>query len=152
MTDKNGIEIKTGDIVEITGAYFKNDNGLYFVANSPGDPSWNGSGHCLQKISKSGKLSTAKRNLCFWPIRVFVSSYDKRVAAREWNAAHATIERASVKNMAEVVAYFRDEATRVTKITDRMAWDFGEDSEVIQLNRAMAQHYEAVAQYVEEEF
>lgn len=31
MFDKNGHEIKTGDIVEITGAYFKNDNGLYFV-------------------------------------------------------------------------------------------------------------------------
>ena len=40
MFDKNGHEIKTGDIVEITGAYFKNDNGLYFVDNSPGDPNW----------------------------------------------------------------------------------------------------------------
>ena len=38
MLDKNGIEIKTGDVVEITGAYFKNDNGLYFVERSAGDP------------------------------------------------------------------------------------------------------------------
>lgn len=28
MLDKNGIEIKTGDIVRITGAYFKTDNAV----------------------------------------------------------------------------------------------------------------------------
>ena len=35
MLDKNGIEIKTGDVVEITGAYFKNDNGLYGKSLKP---------------------------------------------------------------------------------------------------------------------
>ena len=49
MLDKNGVEIRTGCIVEITGAYFKNDNGLYFVQRSPGDPSWSGSDYCLKK-------------------------------------------------------------------------------------------------------
>ena len=28
MLDMNNVEIKTGDVVEISGAYFKNDNGL----------------------------------------------------------------------------------------------------------------------------
>ena len=28
MNDKNNRPMKTGDVVEITGAYFKNDNGL----------------------------------------------------------------------------------------------------------------------------
>ena len=49
MLDKNGIEIKTGDIVEVAGAFFKNDNGLYFVEHSPGDPSWSGQDHCLKR-------------------------------------------------------------------------------------------------------
>ena len=49
MLDKNGVEILTGMVVEITGAYFKNDNGFWFVDNSPGDPSWFGSDQCLQK-------------------------------------------------------------------------------------------------------
>ena len=31
MLDKNGMEIKTGMVVEIKDAFFKNDNGLYFV-------------------------------------------------------------------------------------------------------------------------
>ena len=30
MTDKNGKEIKTGDIVKIEGGYFKRDNGTFF--------------------------------------------------------------------------------------------------------------------------
>lgn len=60
MLDKNGVEIRTGCIVEITGAYFKNDNGLYFVQRSPGDPSWSGSDYCLKKIGKTGKISKAK--------------------------------------------------------------------------------------------
>ena len=48
MLDKNGVEIRTGCIVEITGAFFKNDNGLYFVDRSPGDPSW-----CGQEIGRA---------------------------------------------------------------------------------------------------
>ena len=31
MFDKNGVEIRTGHIVKVTGAFFKNDNGLYYV-------------------------------------------------------------------------------------------------------------------------
>ena len=29
MLDKNGVEICTGQVVKVTGAFFKNDNGLY---------------------------------------------------------------------------------------------------------------------------
>lgn len=67
MTDKNNVEIKAGDIVEITGAYFKHDNALYFVEHIPGDPGWNGGDICLHMIGKSGKLSSTKYSTCFWP-------------------------------------------------------------------------------------
>lgn len=85
MLDKNGTEIKTGAIVEISGAYFKNDNGLYFVQASPGDPSWCGRDYSLRRISKAGKISTAKYSLCFWPISVFISNRAKAAEARQWN-------------------------------------------------------------------
>jgi len=71
--------------VEISGAYFKNDNGLYFVQASPGDPSWCGSDYSLRRISKAGKISTAKYSLCFWPISVFISNRAKAAEARQWN-------------------------------------------------------------------
>ena len=31
MLDKNGVEICTGQVVKVTGAFFKNDNGLYVI-------------------------------------------------------------------------------------------------------------------------
>mgnify|MGYP000164000057 CR=1 FL=1 len=67
------MEIKTGMVVEIKDAFFKNDNGFYFVEHSAGDPDWCGSDHSLRKISKRGKISQAKHNLCFWPIGIFIS-------------------------------------------------------------------------------
>ena len=149
MKDKNGIEIKTGMIVEITGAYFKNDNGLYYVDNSPGDPSWSGRDYSLHKISKRGKISTAKHRVCFWPISVFVSDRAKAAEAKRWNAEHATIEVTSIENMAEVAAYFQEAAERIKKTAQRTAWDFGESSDIVKKYKAMQAHYEAVARAIE---
>ena len=148
MKDKNGIEIKTGNIVEISGAYFKNDNGFYFVDNSPGDPSWCGSDHCLKKISKAGKISKSTRNICFWPIGVFVSNRAKAAEANKWNRENATIEVKTISNMDEVVAHFLGKAEELEKSTQRMEWDFGEESEPVKRNRAIQIHYEAVAQAI----
>ncbi len=148
MLDKNGMEIKTGAIVEISGAYFKNDNGLYFVQHSPGDPSWCGRDHCLKKISRRGKISTAKYNLCFWPISVFVSDAAKREAAGRWNKEHAEIEVKAIQDMSEVAAFFQAEADSLSERIRWLAWNFGEDHpEVLQLRETRA-HYEAVAQAV----
>lgn len=145
MKDKNGIEIKTGMIVKISGAYFKNDNGLYYVDNSPGDPSWSGSDYSLHKISKTGKISTAKYNICFWPISVFVSDARKCAEARAWNAQHAEIEVVQIANMEEVKSYFRDKAESLTKTIQRTIWDWGEECETVKRYQAMKAHYEAVA-------
>lgn len=148
MTDKNGTEIKTGMIVEITGAYFKNDNGLYFVAASPGDPNWCGSDHSLKKISKTGKISKAKDSICFWPICVFISNRAKRAEARRWNEANATIELKPLQNMAEVAAFFRAEAADMDASIRRAVWDFGEDADIVQRYKGIKAHYEAVAQAI----
>ena len=145
MQDKNGIEIKSGMIVEITGAYFKNDNGLYFVENSPGDSSWCGSDHSLKRISKAGKISKAKYSTCFWPIGIFVSDRVKAAQARAWNKDHAEIEVKSVKDLSEVIAYFQEKANNLRAYIKREVWDFGEDAECVKKDRAILAHYEAVA-------
>lgn len=141
MLDKNGIEIKTGDIVEITGAYFKNDNGLYFVANSPQNPFWSGSDHCCHKISKAGRISKAKHHLCFWPISVFVNDRTLRAEANQWNAEHAQIEVKTIDNMAEVIGYFQQELNDLQGSIQRMIWDYGEESEPVKKYKTMAQAY-----------
>ncbi len=148
MLDKNGTEIKTGAIVEISGAYFKNDNGLYFIQASPGDPSWSGSDHSLKRISKTGKISTAKYSHCFWPICVFISNRTKAAEARQWNKEHAEIQVREIANMEEVAAYFRNKADSLRELIKRDIWDFGEDSECVKKGRGILAHYEEVSHSV----
>ena len=150
MKDKNGVEIRSGMIVEISGAYFKRDNGLYFVQHSPGDPGWSGKDHCMQKISKAGKISQAKYNLCFWPIGVFVNDRVKCAEAKRWNAEHAQIEvKPALSNMSEVAGYFQEKAQRYARDIDRVVWRLGEDNQFVQQNREIMKHYEAVAAAIE---
>jgi len=92
MKDKNGKEMKTGDIVEVRGAYFKSDNGLYKIEHSPGDANWCGDDYCLKLINKDGTYSTRKYNLCFYPLKSYVTDWRKRQDAKAHNAENATIE------------------------------------------------------------
>lgn len=70
MVDKNGRQIQTGDVVLVSGGYFKSDNGLFAVIHAPGDPGWYGESCCLNKLCRSGKLSEGKYATAFWPIAV----------------------------------------------------------------------------------
>ncbi|MDO4649358.1 MAG: hypothetical protein Q4B26_11980 [Eubacteriales bacterium] len=92
MIDKNGREIKSGDVVIVEGAYFDRHNGRYVVTHSPGDEHWSGKDHCMVKIKRNGKVSTGKYRHCFWPIMNTINNRDKKIEAKEWNREHATIE------------------------------------------------------------
>ena len=145
MTDKNNRTMKTGDVVEITGAYFKNDNGLYFVEHTPGDPNWSGRDHCLRRIKRNGELSTAKDNLCFWPISAFVNSRDKRAAANQWNREHAEIEIKTFPHTEHIAAYFASEADSLDVTIKRYTWDFGEDCQTVKDTKETQAFYRSVA-------
>lgn len=127
MLDKNGKEIKTGMIVEVFGAYFKSDNGTYFVEHSGGDPNWLGTDHCLKKIGKSGKISTALRTLCFWPISIHTTDRKKRVEGNAWNKKHAEIEIINTIPHKEVADYFQKKGDDMYPLLKREMWDWGED-------------------------
>ena len=145
MLDKNNREIKTGDVVRISGAYFKNDNGLYFVENSPGDVSWCGSDYSLKKISKKGKISVSARNICFWPIAVFVSDRNKRAEANAHNKKFAEIEIVDNIDKTEIVNHFEEMATNLVPSIERMTWNFGKDNECVKTQVAIKEHYLNVA-------
>lgn len=125
MKDKNGREIRTGDVVRISGAFFKNDNGLYFVTHSPGDYSWCGTDYSLNKISKSGRISTAKYKVCFWPIFCCVNDREKAARARDWNREHAEIEVIDGINRSEIRAYFEDRAKSILPHMERAKREWG---------------------------
>lgn len=145
MTDKNNRTMKTGDVVEITGAYFKNDNGLYFVEHTPGDPNWSGRDHCLRRIKRNGELSTAKDNICFWPISAFVNSRDKRAAANQWNREHAEIEIKTFPHTEHIAAFFTAEADSLDVTIKRYTWDFGEDCQTVKDTKETQAFYRSVA-------
>ena len=92
MQDKNGTEIRTGDIVKVDNAYSKCDNGYWLVTRSPGDKGWSGKYHSLTKVGKNGKISYAKRNLSSWPICSYLNSRFKRMEVNAYNKENATIE------------------------------------------------------------
>lgn len=149
MLDKNGIEMRTGDIVRISGAYFKNDNGLYVIDHAPGDPSWSGRDYGLKKILRNGNLSRAKYSTCFWPLKAFTNDRYKNACAKEHNAEHATIE----------VVYGIPKAGRIELFSEKMndakeakvfaAFQFGEQ----EANRygTIADHYRTVIDHVKAE-
>lgn len=149
MLDKNGIEIKTGDVVRITGAYFKTDNALYFVEHSDGDPDWCGKDHCLLKIKRNGELSKAKNAVCFWPIMVTVNGYEKYTTAKVWNNEHAQIEIVEGIDKTHIAEYFRDRAQQCDKRIELYTWDFGADSNSVKEQEQYKGFYNSVVERLE---
>lgn len=145
MFDKNGIELHTGDIVKIKGSYFKNDNGLYFVRHSPGDPDWCGKDYSLQKIKKNGEISTAKHNLGFYPIAVFVNDPFKRAAAKEHNKQFATIEIIHTISKAHVADLFKFESDKIEPVLMDIYYSYGK-SDLWHKQKSIQDHYNAVFQ------
>lgn len=111
MKDKNGIELKTGHIVEITGGFFKTDNGRFVVVHSPGDADWSGNDYSLRKVSKKDEISLAKYSIAFWPLSVCTSDRFKNIEAEAHNEKNARIEvvgeMANVKIKDEIADYER---------------------------------------------
>jgi hypothetical protein len=94
MLDKNGNQLKVGMIVKIEGGFFKNDNGIFRIANTPEDENWIGSDCCLKRVNTQTynySDSKSKYSTAFFPLMVTVSNREKRQEAREHNK-NATIE------------------------------------------------------------
>lgn len=148
MLDKNGIEIKTGDVVEITGAYFKSDNGLYYVNRSAGDAGWYGNYHSLHRIAKSGKISTASGATRSWPISIHTNDYMKRIEGNAWNAERATIEVKTGINQAHIAEHFRQEAAALEAQIVYESWKYGENSECAMLTKSVKEHFISTAKRI----
>jgi len=92
LKDKNGIEINNGDIVIISGGYFKNSNGLHKVKHTPGDEGWGGNWYRLIKINKDGTPKNGKYNLESWPLISYTTSREKSRLQMEHDRVNAQIE------------------------------------------------------------
>lgn len=148
MLDKNNVEIRTGDIVKIEGSFFKVDNGLYYVDNAPGNPTWCGSDLSLHKIRRNGELSIAKNSIAFWPLKAFTNNREKNAMANEWNKEQATIEVIEGIPTEHIQKYFTERAEQTQKQADYQKWNWGEESEYYKKLLDMAGHYKEVVNYI----
>lgn len=145
MTDKNGREIQTGDVVLVSGGYFKADNGLFVVIHSPGDPGWFGESCCLNKLCRSGKLSDGKYATAFWPIMVTAGSWRTKMDAKSWNAANAEILVVDDVNRSYIAENFRSRAEMLQPTIDRARLDSGEDGDEFKRLDGLKAFYNSVA-------
>lgn len=151
IMDKNGVEIMTGDIVRIDNAYFKVDNGLYFVSDKEGDPTTCGTGLTLHRIRKDGTLSEGKNNIAFWPLIHFCNDRAKRAMADDWDSEHATIKVIAGINTDHIADYFLTIAKDSEERCNRIKWDWGKHSKDYVLNVKIRRHCLAVADRLEKE-
>lgn len=150
MIDKNGIEMKTGDIVKVDGAFFNNDNGYYFIAHTPGDPTWCGRDYSLKKIGKRGKISTAKSSIAFWPLKSFCSDKMKNYMADEHNGKNASIEIINDIDRADVVQYFENEANNTAEMANYYCRQWGGKNEEVFRYEGISEFYSGVADRLKE--
>lgn len=145
MVDKNGRQIQTGDVVLVSGGYFKSDNGMFAVIHAPGDPDWYGESCCLNKLCKSGKLSEGKYATAFWPIAVNAGSWRTKMDAKSWNAANAEILVVDDVNHSYIAENFRSWAERLQPTIDRARWNSGEDGDEFKRLENLRAFYISVA-------
>lgn len=145
MVDKNGRQIQTGDVVLVSGGYFKSDNGLFAVIHAPGDPDWYGESCCLNKLCKSGKLSEGKYATAFWPIAVNAGSWRTKMDAKSWNAANAEILVVDDVNHSYIAENFMELAERTQVAADLTRQSFGDDYDEVKRLEKLKAFYISVA-------
>lgn len=113
MKDNNNVDLMIGDIVEISGAYFKNQNGYYFIESDRGNAL------TLRKIGKTGKLLKSGNTVEFFPLTSFCSDPVKNREAKKHNSEFARIEKTEKVPFCGVAEYFRDQITKTEKYIER---------------------------------
>ena len=99
-----------GDVVRVSGGYFANSNGLFFVAHPSGSSWW------LEPITKAGKIR--KTGAQFWPLTSYCSDRLKNAAARKHNAEHATMEKVEGVPTCYIAEYYRKKAAELSTAAD----------------------------------
>lgn len=142
MNDKNGREIRTGDIVKIDGGYFKTSNGIFYVSNLDTERSlW------LHRVKKNGEICVdSASSTQSWPLSSYCSDPRKNAEARKHNAEHVTIEVVENVNTWHVAEHFRQKAAELREGAENARRRGGGDPERCEQEAAQ---YEAVAERLE---
>ena len=141
MIDSKNREIKTGDIVQITGGYFKTSNGVFYVSNLDTEKSlW------LHRIKKNGEICVnSASSVQNWPLTSYCSDRRKNAEAKKHNAENAKIEIVGGVNSFYVAEYFRQKAEQAQESADLQRERFGDEERAGRLENDAAA-YRAVSE------
>lgn len=141
MKDSNNIEIRTGDIVQISGAYFKTSNGLFYVSDLDADTA---SRLYLHRVKKNGEICVSSASsVQSWPLSSYCSDSRKNYEAKKHNAENAKIEIVSGVNPYYVAEHFKKEADGAQERAEELQTRFG-DTEQVSACKIHAAQYRAV--------
>ena len=116
MYDSNNREIRTGDFVTVSGAYFKNNNGLWLVTEASDAPDYMGDSVYLHKVKKSGELCVESAgNSMSLPLHYYCSDWKKNAAAKEHDAVNLRYEVTEGVNTHYAAEYYRNKIENFEK-------------------------------------
>lgn len=138
MLDKNGREIKMGDIVRVENGYFKSSNGLFFVGCEYKNSLW------LEKIAKNGKISANRKSSQYWPLKSYCSDRTKNYEANAHNKDRATIEVMEGINTFYVMQEFI-EILKIAKCRLEMYKERGYAQDAEQEEKRIAEYEEVIS-------
>ena len=145
MYDSNNREIRTGDFVTVSGAYFKNNNGLWLVTSAGDEPN-NGS-VWMHKVKKTGELCISRAGTtASLPMGYYCSDWKKNRAAKEHDRENLRYEVTEGVNPWYAAEYFKKESAEYAERAENQRQHWGKDSEDAAKTQSYADYYAAVAE------
>lgn len=146
MVDKNGVEMKTGTSSGCPGLTSRTTTACGSSKGRPATLSWCGNSYSLMKLKRNGQPSTAKYNLCSWPIAIFTNSWATRNEAHRWNEEHAEIEVVTGMDTSALAEHFMGLAKELDPYIEREVWDWGENHPDVLRHKEARKFWASVAE------
>ena len=151
MKDKNGKELRTGLVVKVSGAYTKNNNGLFLITHSEGDACWTGNYYSLKKIKNNGEFSTAKYSTSSLPLAYYSNNSNYNITAREHDEKNLEIEVVEISDYSHISEYFRNE---IENMNDQIEYSiqrgFSESADwIVEYKKRIAEYEKIINEHCE---
>ena len=113
MLDSNNREIRTGDFLTVSGAYFNTDNGLFLVTEASDAPDYSGDSVYLHRVKKNGELCVNRAgSRSSLPLLHFCNDAKKNRAAHEHDEKYLRYEVVDGINTHYAIEYYKEKIAR----------------------------------------
>ena len=119
MLDTNNREIRTGDFIRISGAYFNSANGVYLVTSDGQTPDRYGGNVWMHKVKKNGELCLNRAGTtCSLPMGYYCSDASKNRAAKEHDKINLRYEVVDDVPTFYAAEHFKEQAAKCAEVVE----------------------------------